>query len=106
MMKVQIYKNPIGSIDVFFVEERHGKFFIAKPVQLEFEEVTDASVQLFGTFSVPFHAVNEFMVSMAEALDSQGVKTENDHKVVGLLEATRAHLDDMRKIVFTVEDKR
>ena len=38
--------------------------------------------------------------ALAEALDKQGVKTENDFKIQGLLEATKYHLEDMRKLVF------
>ena len=37
---------------------------------------------------------------VAKALDNTGVKTDNDHKIQGLMEATKYHLEDMRKMVF------
>lgn len=39
--------------------------------------------------------------AIADAFAEQGVKTKNDHKNEGLLEATRDHLADMRRLVFT-----
>jgi hypothetical protein len=39
--------------------------------------------------------------ALADALAKRGVKTRNDHKNEGLLEATRSHLEDMRTLVFT-----
>jgi len=36
--------------------------------------------------------------SFAEALSEYGIKTDNDHKIAGTLEATKYHLEDMRKI--------
>jgi len=42
----------------------------------------------------------QMMIALAEALETEGVKTPNDFKVQGLLEATREHLSDMRKLVF------
>lgn len=36
--------------------------------------------------------------AFADSLASKGIKTINDHKNEGLLEATKYHLEDMRKI--------
>ena len=49
---------------------------------------------------IPNIMAKEFFKAFAEALDEQGIKTENDFKIQGLLEATKYHLEDMRKIVF------
>lgn len=40
----------------------------------------------------------EQLTKLANALASFGVKSSNDHKNEGLLEATRSHLEDMRLI--------
>lgn len=36
--------------------------------------------------------------ALVEAFSSKGFKTDNDHKVEGLLEATKYHLEDMRTL--------
>lgn len=38
--------------------------------------------------------------AFADALAGRGIKTSNDHKNEGLLEATREHLNDMRRITY------
>ena len=40
----------------------------------------------------------EQMNAIAQAFSSFGVKTMNDHKNEGLLEATKYHLEDMRRL--------
>ncbi len=47
---------------------------------------------------VPGTMRDELFRSLAEAMDKQGIKTENDHKIAGILEATKYHLEDLRKI--------
>lgn len=37
---------------------------------------------------------------LLQALADRGLKTDNDHKIAGTLEATRGHLNDLQKIVF------
>lgn len=41
----------------------------------------------------------EQVTALADGLANYGAKSQNDHKNEGLLEATRAHLEDMRKLV-------
>lgn len=52
----------------------------------------------------PFLILNDYMAkelfqSLAEALGKSGYKTEINHKAEGLLEATKFHLEDMRKLL-------
>lgn len=42
----------------------------------------------------------EVLAEFARAIDQLGVKTDKDAKTEGILEATREHLSDMRKLVF------
>lgn len=44
---------------------------------------------------MPLSAAKAF----ADALAGMGIKTDNDHKIAGTLEATKHHLEDMRRIV-------
>lgn len=39
------------------------------------------------------------MFALAEALEDEGIKTSNDFKAQGLLEATKYHLEDMRTLL-------
>ena len=41
----------------------------------------------------------------AEELSRIGIKTDNDHKIAGTLEATKYHLEDMRKLAKVTETK-
>lgn len=41
---------------------------------------------------------NDAMQAFANALSDAGIKTDNDHKIAGTLEATKYHLEDMRKL--------
>jgi len=36
--------------------------------------------------------------ALADAFSKKGFKTDNDHKIEGLLEATKYHLEDMRAL--------
>lgn len=54
---------------------------LAKEDDVWFAEMSDEQLQAF-----------------ADSLASKGIKTVNDHKNEGLLEATKYHLEDMRKI--------
>lgn len=42
----------------------------------------------------------EQLKAIAEAFSKSGVKTVNEHKAQGLLEAKESHLQDMRALVF------
>lgn len=58
----------------------------------------DDQPQPFLTLPYPFF--NEFAQDLVNLLASEGIKTNNDHKLEGKLEATEKHLDDLHKIVF------
>ena len=53
--------------------------------------------------TLPFIMAKELFTGLAEALDQSGIKTESDAKIAGLLEATKAHLEDMRTLVFKLQ---
>lgn len=85
-----------GSVGIQFRSRRDGKTFIAKPVQLVFEERTDRCQPSEPTLEIDDELAPSFFQALAEALDERGVKTENDHVVAGKLEAMKAHLEDVR----------
>jgi hypothetical protein len=83
----------------FYYEDGNGVRRVVKPVKLETVEVKKGMPVSGPTMSIPYPEAGQFMDSMAEALDEQGVKTDKDSKIIGTLEATRYHLEDMRKIL-------
>lgn len=44
--------------------------------------------------------------AIANAISKRGIKDQNDHRNEGLLEATKYHLEDMRRIALRVKTKR
>ena len=47
----------------------------------------------------------ETAYELAKALNQLGIKPESEHKLQGVLEATKEHLADMRELVFTKPPK-
>lgn len=43
---------------------------------------------------------SKLLESLNQAISDKGIKTENDHYLTGVLEATKIHLKDMRNLVF------
>ncbi len=99
MLKVYIQSIDYGfETGITFIEEKHdGKRYIAKPVNLEFVELEAGSNP---TLRLSNSTSGEFLKALAEALDKNGIKTESDFKIQGLLEAKNFHLEDMRSLVF------
>ena len=60
----------------------------------EFEEIPFEFMMKISNF-----LANDFLKALAEALDQQGIKTDKDAKIAGTLEATKYHLEDMRKLL-------
>jgi hypothetical protein len=50
---------------------------------------------------LPRYFADDLLKALAEALDEKNIKTDNDAKIQGVLEATKYHLEDMRKIALT-----
>ena len=48
---------------------------------------------------LPGRLGEEVMQAMADAFSKRGIKTDNDHKIQGTLEATKYHLEDLRKLL-------
>jgi len=100
MLKVFVGQADYGfETHITFIEERtDSERFIAKPINLEFEKLIPGESQ--PTLRLSHQIAGKFLKALAEALDKEGIKTENDFKIQGLLEANKYHLEDMRKLVF------
>lgn len=101
-MKVSIQSNPqFLQTDITFYKEENGKFAVMTEVSKGIPvmtEIPEGSYIDHPTLRLPEHLAHELFVALAEALDKKGIKTENDYKIAGTLEATKYHLEDMRKL--------
>jgi len=96
----KITRHPVDdTLSIFFCEERQGKIYIAKSVELVYEEYKPGAVH-DPTLQIWQPIANEFLKALAEELKKYGVRTVSDDKMEGILEATKLHLEDMRDIVF------
>jgi hypothetical protein len=99
MFKTYIRSSPWDDcVEIVFVEQTERSRRACKPIQLVFEEKQEGariepSLKLYG------EDANNFLKSIAQALDESGVKTDMDAKIEGTLEATRFHLEDLRKLL-------
>ena len=73
---------------------------IAKPVELEFIEWKPL-IKVEPTLRIDDG--REFLQSLRDALDDLGIPSNRHAKVEGLLEAQKAHLEDMRKIALKIK---
>lgn len=87
------------STSLLFVERRNGKTYIAKPVELIFEEAKEDDYIEQPTMRLSNLYSEQLFKALAEALDQHGTKTDNDFKIHGLLEATKYHLSDLRRLL-------
>lgn len=102
--EVHISADPqFDGIKIWFVDRSDGHQQVAQPVNLTFEEYAEGAV-IPPTLTLNRWIADEFLQAMAEALDKRGVKVENEHKVHGQLEATKYHLEDMRKIALKLRE--
>lgn len=55
------------------------------------------------TLRIGGREAGEILKAFADAIHEHGISTDNDARISGLLEATKEHLADMRKLVFKKE---
>jgi hypothetical protein len=91
-MSATVFRNPRTGYVEFWLSRGD---FAAKPLPpLEWEHV-EPGASREPTFSLsPVDAQ-----ALAEGLSAQGIRTDNDAKIAGTLEATRAHLADLRALL-------
>ena len=103
-MKIKINKQPFSdSLSVLLYSDKDRKRYAVKPVNLIAKEIKEGT-SIEPTFSIPSWEAHEFLKSMAELCEEMGIKTDKqlqeESKNKGVLEATKYHLEDMRKLVF------
>lgn len=100
-MNLRYYFNPMSGVIEFLLYRRlpNGTRQVVKPINLEIITLEN-SESSEATFTLPEYEGRELLKDLAEELDKNGIKTSKDAKMEGTLEATRYHLEDMRKLIF------
>ncbi len=99
-LEVHIERTPLGTLDIYFIDRRGDRLHVAQPVDLIFEEVQPGEAPKHGpTLRLYDGWGEELLQAFAEALDKRNIKTEKDAKIEGTLEATRFHLEDLRRLL-------
>ena len=84
-----VYRQTSGNELEYVYVGKNGEFLI---------EVVRRYEPLKPFLTLPEMMAKELFSGLAQALDKQGYKTESNSKLEGLLEATKYHLEDLRKI--------
>jgi len=92
------------SDEIFITEEiLNHKRRVALPMKLEWKELSQYD-SCQPTLKIPGMISRELYKALQLALEQQGIKPDSTSKMEGILEATKEHLKDMRRLVFK-EDK-
>ncbi len=97
---ISIEQRPFcAELGIYIVDRRGNDLSVAGPVDLEFHPYKEGD-EVKPTLSIPFWMAEEFMQAFVDELSNNGVKTKNELTMEGELNATKYHLEDMRKLVF------
>ena len=101
MINVQIWKEfNTGQIKMVFIERNGLKATLVNFYTGICKEISEGEIYPDEfILKIPHTMARDVFKGMAEAMDGEGVKTENDFKIQGTLEATRFHLEDLRTIL-------
>jgi len=105
---MKIFINPnlwADTYDIYITEEGYdGKRLIAKPMQLEFDEIKNGEPREPSIkISRLFGRETNFLQALSDALAKAGYKPSSVEENIGELKATKIHLADMRKLAFKKE---
>ena len=97
-MKICIQRDWSGIfLNITFYEKVGDKYHV----------ITKDGIKIFGieehgepTLKIESRRARELFLSMKEQLENHGIQTNQESKNAGLLEATKYHLEDLRKLVF------
>ena len=93
-----------GMVGIYFVKKSGDEIAVADPVKLVFSPANALQHQE-PSISLPYPLSEEIIKAFVQAASDSGVKTINENHLEGEMVATKAHLEDMRKLVFHKLDK-
>lgn len=96
----------IASVRVWIIDDstKHRAILHYENGNWRRNEIKDGFMQE-PSLILPGSIANEIMQAMANAFAEKGLKTDSDHKIQGTLEATKYHLEDLRKLLKLEKNK-
>ncbi len=94
--KVRIFDDYSGSKHIVIAKHEGNRVYVAKKVNLEFEELPEGYFFKEPTLAIGWYHASDLMAAFKEALDGEKLPVS---AVEGELKATKYHLEDMRKIL-------
>jgi len=93
--RVRIFRDPYtDATNIAIIIDGHDGPFIAKPVKLEFHKFPEG-----GVIEPTIRVSASLLPALKDGiLKFEGVRGDEEAKLAGLLQATRYHLEDMRRI--------
>ena len=89
----------------FVMKGADGKLYFAKPLKIEFSEephkpglMEEATLILSSDNAIRIHG------EMRDIFEHKGLRTKDESRLEGVLEATDKHLQDMRTLVFKKDE--
>lgn len=95
------HQDWLGRTSIYLAMRTPDGMKLARPIELVFEPIEEGAVAE-PTLRMDSGYARELFKALAEALDSEGIKTLKDANLEGVLEATRYHLGDMRLLAGVV----
>lgn len=101
MIEIYVDNNPeFAGLKIYIIERLpNGKIAVGKPMDLELEIQEEGFELPEPTLKLNPNIGEEFLKAMATMLDNRGIKTKSMHTIEGNLEATKYHLEDLRKML-------
>jgi hypothetical protein len=89
-----------GTIRIYLYDRLpDGKTVVLEGQELLNKRVAPEGEAIKPALTLPWMIGQDILKALAEALDQHGVKTDSDAKIAGTLEATRYHLEDLRRLL-------
>lgn len=101
-MKVHIdYPAHFDVARIWIIDtDANGKRYILRPKgDLWERDEINYNIDQKPSLFLPAIISKPIMKAMCEAFTANGIKTDNDHKIEGTLEATKYHLEDLRNLL-------
>lgn len=99
-MKIQLNRNGLtGQVEMLLYYKVNEKVFVAKSVNMEMVQI-EGHERIEPTLTFNMFEGDELLKDLLRQITDSGIKAPETAKTEGMLEATKAHLMDMRALVF------
>jgi|GEM_PF-3435139 len=106
-VRVYIQRNPVTALlDVWITMRRGDRIGVAQPLAFEERPAEDyAAAMPRPTMELQMYDSEQFMLSLAAALQREGYQTPRQIEQAGVIEAMREHIGDLRQVAGVAEAK-